>query len=170
MRPAKSTLIGTRKECTFFLLWVYRFPWQFSTRLRKRIAPVFQCPPGICPRISQRKDCADEKVWLEFFRARVLCCLGCLLDAAQLLWSALVKLVPKLSCPFEKSLQIPAAWRPVIRNPTKSFTVATALLSPPFFGLLLGCSSTFQCGNEHSAPNLHPNSHTGNWHSGGCTK
>ena len=30
------------------------------------------------------------------------------------------------------------------------FTVATALLSPPFFGLVLGCSSTFQCGNEHS--------------------
>ena len=35
---------------------------------------------------------------------------------------------------------------------------STALLSPPFFGLLLGCSSTFRCGNEHSAPNLHPDS------------
>ena len=32
---------------------------------------------------------------------------------------------------------------------------ATALVSPPFFGFLFGCSSTFQCGNEHSAPNLH---------------
>ena len=39
------------------------------------------------------------------------------------------------------------------------FTIATALLSPPFFGLLFGCSSTFQCGNEHSSPNLHPVSH-----------
>ena len=38
-----------------------------------------------------------------------------------------------------------------------------ALLSPPFFGLLLGCSSTFQCGNEHSAPTLQQIGH-----SGGC--
>ena len=36
------------------------------------------------------------------------------------------------------------------------FTIATALLSPPFFGLLLGWSSTFHCGIEHSAPNFHP--------------
>ena len=25
----------------------------------------------------------------------------------------------------------------------------------PFFGFLFGCSSTFQCGNEHSAPNTY---------------
>ena len=48
------------------------------------------------------------------------------------------------------------------------FTNATALLSPPFFGLLFGCSSTFQCGNEHSVPNLHPDSDLQNCHSGGC--
>ena len=41
-------------------------------------------------------------------------------------------------------------------NPRSLVTIPTALLSPPFFGLLLGCSSTFQCGNEHSAPNLPP--------------
>ena len=42
------------------------------------------------------------------------------------------------------------------------FTRATALLSPPFFGLLLGRSSTVQYGNEHSAPNLQPDSEFSN--------
>ena len=36
------------------------------------------------------------------------------------------------------------------------FTIVTALLSPSFFSLLSGCSSTFQCGNTQSMPNLHP--------------
>ena len=35
-------------------------------------------------------------------------------------------------------------------------TTTTALLWSPFFGFLHGYSSTFQCGKEHSAPNLHP--------------
>ena len=48
------------------------------------------------------------------------------------------------------------------------FTTATALLSSSFFGFLFGCSSTFQCGNEHSAPNLQPESDLENGHSGGC--
>ena len=34
------------------------------------------------------------------------------------------------------------------------FTKTTVLLSSSFFGFLFGCSSTFQCGNEHSAPQL----------------
>ena len=39
-----------------------------------------------------------------------------------------------------------------------SFNFATAFLSPPFFRFLFGCCSTFLCGNEHSLPNLHPDS------------
>ena len=41
-------------------------------------------------------------------------------------------------------------------NSRTLFTLATALLSSPFFGFLFGCSAAVQCGNEHSAPNLHP--------------
>ena len=55
--------------------------------------------------------------------------LGCLLDAAQLLWTVLVELVPKFLCPSEKSIQILAVQRPVIRNPT----VAHFSLSPLHF-------------------------------------
>ena len=39
-------------------------------------------------------------------------------------------------------------------NCRTSFTIATALLSPPFLGHLLCCSSPFQCGNQHSTSNL----------------
>ena len=49
-------------------------------------------------------------------------------------------------------------------NCRTSFTIVTALLSPPFLGLLFGCSSTFQCGNERSLPNLQPDSDFENWH------
>ena len=107
---------------------------------------------------------------LYFIQRWTFCFLGCLLDAAQLLWIVLVELVPKLLCPSWKSLKILAAQRPVIRNPTVAHFLQYffALLSPPFFGLLLGCSSTFQCGNEHLSPNLQPDSDLSNWHSGGC--
>ena len=97
-----------------------------------------------------------------------LCLLGCLLDAAKLLWIVLVEFVPKLLCPSVESLQFPAARRPAIHNRCTSQTIASALLSPPFFGLSFGCSSTYQCGNEHSVPNLHPDPDFWNWHSGGC--
>ena len=40
--------------------------WQVSTRLRRRIALVFQSPPEICPQISARRDCANENFWLVF--------------------------------------------------------------------------------------------------------
>ena len=53
-------------------------------------------------------------------------------------------------------------------NCRASFNIATALLPTSFFGFLFGCSSTFGCGNEHSAPNLHPDFVLLNWHSGGC--
>ena len=43
------------------------------------------CPYQIGPQISRRMDFADENFSLEYFRAAVFCCIGCLLDAAQLL-------------------------------------------------------------------------------------
>ena len=46
-------------------------------------------------------------------------------------------------------------------NCRTSFNTATACLSPPFFGFLFGCSSTFLCVNEHSLPNLQPDSDIG---------
>ena len=75
-----------------------KYVWQVSTRLRERIARVLQSPPEICPQISQRRDCADEEVWLVFCSATDLCFLGCFLDGAQLLWIVHVDLVPKLVC------------------------------------------------------------------------
>ena len=35
------------------------------------------------------------------------------------------------------------------------FTIATALLSPFFLNLVLGCSSTWRCAQEHFSPHLH---------------
>ena len=39
------------------------------------------------------------------------------------------------------------------------FNIATAFLSPSFFGFLLGCPSTCLCANEHFPPNLQPDSY-----------
>ena len=83
-----------------------------------------------------------------------LCFLGCLLDAAQFLWIVL-EVVPKAFVPFRESVtdsggSVSCDTQP---NCRASFTIATALSSPPFFGFLLVCSSTFQWGNEHSLPN-----------------
>ena len=49
---------------------------------------------------------------------RTLFFLGCLLDAAQLLWIVLVELVPRFLGPSQTSRKILAARRPAIRNPT----------------------------------------------------
>ena len=50
----QTPLIGRWKECSFCpFLWAYWCYWQVSTRLRRRIALVFQSPlPEICPQIS----------------------------------------------------------------------------------------------------------------------
>ena len=48
-----------------------------------------------------------------------------------------------------------------------TFHNSNCTLSSHLFGFLFGCSSTFQCGNEHSAPNLHPDPVLQNWHPGG---
>ena len=115
----QNPLIGRRKECSCFLfLCAYRYSWQVSTRLRGRIALVFQSPPEISPQVSQRRDGADEEVWLVFYSAMDHCLLGCLLDAAQLLRIVLIELVPKLLCPSVKSLTIPVARHPATHNPT----------------------------------------------------
>ena len=53
-------------------------------------------------------------------------------------------------------------------NCRASFSIATALLSPPFFGFLFVCSSTFLCGHDHLLLNLQPDSDLEREHSGGC--
>ena len=133
---------------------------KFSTRLRGRIALVFRSLPEIGPQISRRGDCADENFRLVFYSAMDLCILGCLLDIAQLSWIVLVELVPKLVCPSLRSIQILAAQRPVTRNPTValSFQQLLHFCHHPSSAFFFGCSSTFQCGNENSAPNLQPDS------------
>ena len=76
---------------------------------------------------------------------------------------------PKTFVASVRSLKIQAASSCNIQpNSRTPFTKATALLSPTFFGFLFGCSSTFQCGNEHSLPYLQPDSDLSNKHSGGC--
>ena len=50
------------------------------------------------------------------------------------------------------------------------FNIAIALLSPFFFGFLLGCSSTCRCVNAHLSPNLHTEFDLYLWHSGGYQK
>ena len=101
-----------------------------------------------------------------------LCFLGCSPDAARLLWIVLVELVPRLLGPSVKTMKSPAAWAHCNTqlNCRTCFTTAIALVSPPFFGFLFGCSSTFQCGNELFSPNLHPVSDLYNWHPGRCRK
>ena len=143
----QNPLVGRRIECSFFpFLWACRYSWQVSTRLRIALATL--SPPEICPQISQRGDCAGEGVWLVFCSATDLCFLWCLLDAAQLLWIALVDLVHIFLVSSKKSLKIPAARRPAIRNPTAvhlSLLLLHALLSPPFFGLFVGLFLSVLC-------------------------
>ena len=106
-------------ECGFvFLFRAKRYYWQVSTRLRERIALVLQSLVEICPQTASRTDFADEDFWLRFKQAMDLYFLGCLLDAVQHSWIVLVELVPTLLCPSQKSLQIVAAQRPVIRKST----------------------------------------------------
>ena len=83
-----------------------------------RIALVFRSLPEVSLQISRRRDCADEETWLVFCSAMDRCFLGCLFGAAQLLWIVLVEMVPKHLGPSLKSLQILAARRPAIHNPT----------------------------------------------------
>ena len=68
------------------------------------------------------------------------------------------RICPKKFVPFRKNDEnsggsVSCNTQPNCRT---SFTVATALLSPSFIGLLFGCSSTFLCGNDHLLPNLMP--------------
>ena len=87
--------------------------------------------------ILKQKRTAPMKIWNFHCRATVLCCLGCLLDAAQLLCIVLVEMVPKLLCRSEKLTYILAG--PCAQpNCHTLFTIAAALLSSPFFALLLG--------------------------------
>ena len=69
-------------------------------------------------------------------------------------------------------MKISAARRPEITPPNcrASFNIAISLLSPFFFGLLLGCYSTCQFVNAHVSPNLHPGLDLYLRHSGGCRK
>ena len=136
MRPANSILPRVSGIMLCPLLWAYRYSWQVSTRLRGRIALVFQSPSEICHQISQHRDWADEGVRLVFHSAMDLCFLGCLLDEAQLLWIVL-ELVPRLCALPVKSLKIPAARRPAIHKPHLSYifhccycTFVTTLLRP----------------------------------------
>ena len=41
-------------------------------------------------------------------------------------------------------------------NYREIFNIATELLSPFFWDLLLGCASTWRCAKEHFSPNLQP--------------
>ena len=50
--------VGQKIEIFFFSLGL----WVFLARVRRHIATVFQSLPGICPLISQRRDCVDEEV------------------------------------------------------------------------------------------------------------
>ena len=80
------------------------------------------------------------------------------------------ELVPRLSCPSVKSMKMSAALCPQTRNRTVVHLSLSSLhcCHHPCSAFLLGCSSTFLCGDEHLLPNLHPNSDLENWHSGGC--
>ena len=87
-----------------------------------------------------------------------LCFLGCALDAAQLLCIVLVEVVPRLLCLSVKSLKIPAARRPAIHNSTVVHLSLKLLHFSHHPSSAFFCRSTFQCGNEHSVPNLQPDS------------
>ena len=67
---------------------------------------------------------------------------------------------PKICVPFRKIDEGSCgavSWN-TQPNCRTSFKKATAFLSPPFFGVLFGCSSPFLCGNDHLLPNVQPDS------------
>ena len=175
---------SSRIHHKFSFLWVYCGCGQQNPPLRRQIACSFvflvelRDVPGKFPRISVGASLLSFGLFLrsvlKFHGVRTslmrnfdlnlpsdgLCCLECLHDAAQLLWDHTRRidsnaLVPFLEIVAESGGSTSCDTQP---NCRALFTTATALLSPPFFGLLLGCSSSFQCGIKHSAPNLHPDS------------
>ena len=109
------SLVGENEVCPF--LWACKYFWQVSTRLRGRIALVFQSLLKICPQTAQG-TWLMRNFDLHFYSATDLFFRGCLLDAMQPLWILLVELVPTLFCPSWKSLQMLAARRPLIHNST----------------------------------------------------
>ena len=52
----QTPLIGRRIECCVVRFFELKDTWQVSTRLRGRIAPVFQSPPETDPQILERMD------------------------------------------------------------------------------------------------------------------
>ena len=78
------------------------------------------------------------------------------------------RIIPKIFVQIRKMGKDPGgcvSWnaQPICHAP---FNIATAPLSPSFFGYFAGM--TFLCPNEHLSPNLHPDSDLQNWHSGEC--
>ena len=114
----QTPLIGRLKECSFVLFF--------------ELIDVFGKSPRVSVGASLLSFSLLLRSVLKFHRAGlrwwgILTCilfsngplfLGCLHDAAQLLWIVLDELVPRLLCPSVKSLRIPAARCPAIRNPT----------------------------------------------------
>ena len=130
------------------------YSWPISTRLRGRIALVFSVSflrsvlefHGVGTALMRTVDLYFIQRWT--------------LALSDVCWAQRNSCESKTFVPFREIVTNSggSVSSDTQRYCRKLFTIATALLSPPFFGLLLGCSSTFQCGNEHLSPNLQPDS------------
>ena len=80
--------------------------------------------------------------------------LECMHDVPRLQWIEHIGLVSVCLSSSAKSMKTSTAPYPEIMQPNCRviFNIATALLSPFFLDLLLGCSSTWRCAYEHFSP------------------
>ena len=125
--------------------------WSASTLLREPNALVIPSLPVTDPQILERSGFADEVRQGKFCWA---------MDLSLELW--LRTLASRNMALLNRTLRI--GFRMVERfrkidedfGGFASFNKATALLSPFFLNLLLGCSSTLRCAYEHLSPNWHP--------------
>ena len=154
----QNPLIGKRIECSFVRFFgAKRNSWQVFTRLRVRIALVFRSLPEIGPQISRRRDCAGGNFDLYFIQrwtfafSDVCSTQRSSCESYLSIWSQNLRAIPRNRYRFWRLnvLHYATQLSHIFHN--SYCTNVTTLL-----GFFVGCSSTFQCGNEHSAPNLHP--------------
>ena len=137
-----------RRMYLFPFLRVHEFSWQVSTRLCGRVALVFRSLPEIGPQISRRYDCAEGNFSLTLHSAMDLLLLGYLLDEAALA-NRTRRVRPKNVGSFREFDTVSGSTKSCdTQHICRTFFVEPLrFCHHPFFGHLMGCSSTFQSGN-----------------------
>ena len=167
---SKHLFFRKREECWFISPLIIRCFQPTSTLLRGHIALTIPFPPETDTQIWERWRGGDEDHLGKSFQTMDFG-LECQRDLRRLLWTLHASdwFFFCLSC-SAKSMKTSAAPCPEIRHSivVYFFSIATALLSPFFWDLLLSNSSTWRCAWEHFSPNLHQFSDLQNKHTTRC--